>query len=86
MIKYICRKLAECYGAHLSDEEKRFSEAIRRLRDSVNEFNSAAEAVCKFKKSSVWVYTQEYRSPESHRVEYFRLGKVSATLNQPKAV
>lgn len=45
MIKWICAQLSKCFDAHLTDEEKRGKEAVKRLRQASRELNAAIKAL-----------------------------------------
>lgn len=88
MMKWICVKLAECFNAHLTEEEAEFEQAAKELREAAKAFNLAADKFDRTNLSSMsWVHYNEGSTRRNlASTEYFRINKIEASYIPKKRV
>lgn len=88
MMKWICVKLAECFNAHLTEEEAEFEQAVKELREAAKAFNLAADKFDKTNPSGMtWVhYNEGYIRQNLAHTKHFRIVKIEASYTPKQRV
>jgi hypothetical protein len=84
MINWICRKLAECFDAHLTDEEQLLKAKIDRVRVALQEFNDALNDIPH--NSDTYMYYTYYGDRKWCRAREFSITSIESSVYNRKVL